>query len=48
MIGEDLKLVMRTCLGSRMNESVESDAGLSKKYGSRKVHSIENVLLQRD
>ena len=48
MIEVDLQLVMRTCLGSRMNERIESDARLSKyKYGSRKVHSIENALLEK-
>ena len=48
MIEVDLQLVMITCLGSRMNERVESDARLSKyKHGSRKLHSIENALLEK-
>ena len=48
MIEVDLQLVMRTCLGSRMNERIESDARLSKyKHGSRKIHSIENALLEK-
>ena len=48
MIVADLQLVMRMCLGTRMNERVESDARLSKyDYGSRKGYSIENELLAK-
>ena len=32
MIEADLQLVMRTCLGSRMNERVETDVRISKYY----------------
>ena len=43
-----LQLVMRTCLGSRMNERVDSDARISKyDYGSSWGHSIEKKLLEK-
>ena len=39
---------MRMCVGSRINERVDSDVRSSKhNYGSRKVHSIENELLEK-
>ena len=48
MIEADLQLVMRICLGSRMNERIETDARISKyNYGSRSGYSIENVLLEK-
>ena len=48
IIEADLQLVIRTILGSRMNERVESHARLSKYYyGSRKGCSIENELLEK-
>ena len=38
---------MRACIGSRMNERLDSNYRTSKdNYGSRKGHSIENVLLE--
>ena len=43
-----LQLVMRACLGIRMNERVELDNRLSKhNYGSRKAYSIEKALLEK-
>ena len=44
MIEAELQLVMRTCLGSRMNERVESVNRVSKNnHGTRKGCSTENV-----
>ena len=48
MIETDLQLVMRTHLGSRMNERVDSDNRASKRNcGSSKRCSIENALLEK-
>ena len=48
MIEVDLQLVMRMCLGARMNEIVGSDKRASKyNYGSRKGHSIEKDSLEK-
>ena len=48
MIEADLQLVMRTCLGVRMDDRVETDSRVSKcNHGSRKGHSIENALLEK-
>ena len=48
MIEADLQLVMRACLGCRMNERVETDKIVSKyNYGSRKGSFIENDLIEK-
>ena len=48
MIEICLQLVMRACLGGRMNESLDTDKRVSKyNYESRKGHYIENDLLEK-
>ena len=44
-----LQTLMRTFLGSRMTENYENDVRISKHdCGSRKDHSIESALLEKD
>ena len=48
MIEAGLQLVMRMCLGTRINEKAESDVRISMhNYGSRKGCSIENESLEK-
>ena len=44
MTQANFQLVMRMCLGARMNERVDSDKKLSKhNYGARNGYSMETV-----